>query len=387
VPIRVRPGSHDAPMSSDELFGAIYARGAVAAASGGRAWLAAMLDVEAALARACAEEGLIAPESAVVIAEACRVERFDLSAIAQATGESATPVVAVVDALREMVGARTAPDVHHGATSQDIIDTAAMLIARRALEPLLADTASAAASAAALARQHRDTRMAARTLLQRAHVSTFGLRAAGWFVGLDEAAARLREVDTTRLAVQMGGPAGTRGPAVGARVAVELGLVEPTLPWGAIRVRPAELASALGVLAGVLAKIARDVTLLAQSEVAELREGGGPARGASSSMAHKRNPVASVSVLACATRVPGLVATLLATMPQEHERAAGAWQAEWGTLSDLLTLVGSAASWGADLLGGLEVDVERMRENASGLAEGPNEAEALVDRALVARTL
>jgi 3-carboxy-cis,cis-muconate cycloisomerase len=280
------------------------------------------------------------------------------------------------------VGEQVAPHVHLGATSQDIIDTAAMLLSRRALEPLLADAASAIAAAGALAETHRASPMAARTLLQHAQLTTFGLRAAGWLVGLEEACARLREVASARLAVQMGGPSGTRAPQVAARVAAELALVEPTLPWGTVRVRSAELASALGVLAGVLAKIARDVALLAQSEVGELREGGAPGRGGSSAMAHKRNPVASVSVVACTTRVPGLVATMLAAMPQEHERAAGGWQAEWGTLSDLLTLVGSAAAWSADLLGNLEVDAERMRENASGLEGELDAVDSLIDRAL-----
>ena len=267
----------------------------------GRAWLAAMLDVEAALARACAAEGLIPEASARAIAEACRAERFDLAAIAAAAAESATPVIALVAALREAVGEEVAPHVHLGATSQDIVDTAAMLLAQRALEPLLADAGAAIAAAAGLARAHRDTLMAARTLLQQAEVTTFGLRAAGWMVGLDEAARRLRELGATRLAVQMGGPVGTRAPAVAGRVAAELGLADPVLPWGAIRVRPAELAAALGVLAGVCAKIARDVTLLSQTEVGELREGGGPGRGGSSAMPHKRNPVASVSILAAAT--------------------------------------------------------------------------------------
>jgi 3-carboxy-cis,cis-muconate cycloisomerase len=147
-------------------------------------------------------------------------------------------------------------------------------------------------------------------------------------------------------------------------------------------VRPAELACALGVLAGVFAKVARDVELFAQNEVAELREGGGPGRGGSSAMAHKRNPVASVAILACTTRVPGLVATMLAAMAQEHERAAGAWQAEWGTLSDLLTLVGSAAAWSADLLANLEVDVGRMQKNAAGLDGSLDGVGPLIDRAL-----
>jgi 3-carboxy-cis,cis-muconate cycloisomerase len=341
-----------------------------------------MLDVEAALANACAADGQIPAASASAIAQACRVDRFDLAAIAAATGESATPVIAIVAALREAVGERSAPHVHVGATSQDIIDTAAMLLAKRALEPLLADVGIAIAALTALAAAHRDTPMAARTLLQQAQLTTFGLRASGWLVGLDEARARLREVAATRLAVQMGGPVGTRGPAIATLVATELGLAEPTLPWDAIRVRPVELAAALGVLAGVLAKIARDVTLLAQNEVAEVRERADPRRGGSSALAHKRNPVASVSIIACATRVPGLVATMFAAMAQEHERAAGAWQAEWGTLSDLLTLVGSAASWAADLLDGLEVDTVRMSENAAALDGSLDDVAALIDRAL-----
>jgi 3-carboxy-cis,cis-muconate cycloisomerase len=369
-------------MGAEGLFDALYARGPVAASVAGRAWLGAMLEVEAALARACAAEGLIPAASARVIADACSAERFDLPTIAAAVGESATPVIALVAALREAVGKQAAPHVHLGATSQDVIDTAAMLLARRALELLLADVAAAGSAAAALAQTHRESPMAARTLLQQAQASTFGLRAAGWLVGLEEAAARLREVATTRLAVQMGGPAGTRGPAIAARVASELGLAEPTMPWDAIRVRPAELACALGVLSGVLAKIAGDVVLFAQTEVDELREGGGPGRGGSSSMLHKRNPVASVSVLACAVRVPGLVATMLAAMAQEHERAAGKWQAEWGTLSDLLTLVGSAAAWTVDLLANLEVDVERMREHAAGLEGDTGAVGTLIDRAL-----
>ncbi len=343
-----------------------------------------MLDVEAALARACAEEGLIARASAETIADACRVERFDLAAIAREAGESATPVIALVAALREAVGGELAAEVHLGATSQDIIDSAAMLVARRALEPLLADISESASAAAQLARTHRATVMAARTLLQQAQLTSFGLRAAGWLVGLDEAGARLREIADTRLAVQMGGPVGARAPAVAARVAEQLGLAQPTLPWGAIRVRPAELAAALGTLAGVFGKVAGDVVLFSQSEVGELREGGGAGRGGSSAMAHKRNPVASVSIIACTTRVPGLVSTMLAAMPQEHERAAGGWQAEWGTLSELLALVGSAAAWTADLLAHLEVDTDRMRENAAGLDGDLAAVDVLIDRALAA---
>jgi 3-carboxy-cis,cis-muconate cycloisomerase len=370
--------------STSDPFGGIYARGAVAAEVDGRAWLQAMLDVEAALARACAHAGLIPAGAAEAIAAACRAERFDLEQIARETADTATPVVPLVHALREAVP-DAAEHVHHGATSQDVLDTAAMLVAQRALRPLVEDAAAAADAAARLADAHRDTVAPGRTLLQQALPMAFGLKAAGWLTGIDEAIAGVAGVRDETLAVQMGGPVGARDPAVAAHVAAALGLAEPVLPWHTNRVRPVALAAALGALAGVLAKVAGDVALLAQDEVGEVREGGGPERGGSSAMAHKRNPVAAVSLTACAARVPGLVATMFATMAQEHERAAGAWQAEWGTLADLLRLTGSTAAWGRDLLEGLEVDAERMRTNAEGMAAHAGlGAGELIDRALVA---
>ena len=382
-------------MPSEGLFDGIYARGEVATQLDDQAWLQAMLDVEAALARACEYQGLVPAAAAEAIAAAFQAERYDPRAIGAVAAHHASPIVPLVLALRRQVGDEYAPYVHHGATSQDILDTAMMLVARRALEPLLADARVAAAAAAGLADRYRATPMAGRTLLAQALPTSFGLRAAGWLVGLDEARARLAGLRERELAVQMGGAVGSRPPAIGARVATELGLAEPTLPWHTIRVRVANLAVSLGVLAGVLTKVARDVTLLAQDEIAELREGGDPDRGASTAMPHKRNPVAAVSVLACARRVPGLVATILACMEQEHERAAGAWQAEWGTLTELLSLTGSATAWTRDLLQALEVDPERMRANLERLtASGVEEAAAperhlgaaseLIDRALAA---
>ena len=374
--------------SEPGLFDAIYARGPAAAQVSDAAWLQAMLDVEAALARACAAEGLTPVRDAEAIAAACVAERFDLARLGREAADSATPVVGLVTALRAAVPESARAHVHLGATSQDIADTALMLIARRALVGLLADARAAADAAAALADAHRATPMIGRTLLQQALPITFGLRAAGWLVGLDEGRRRLEAVDAAELAVQMGGPVGARGPAIAARVAAELALAEPVLPWQAIRVRPVALAAALGGFCGVLAKIARDVTLLAQQEVAECREGGGAQRGGSSAMAHKRNPVGAVSVLACTKRTPGLVATAMAAMEQEHERAAGAWQAEWGTYGELLTLTGSATAWTRELLEGLVVDPERMRANLAAAATGdapvPPDAAALVDRALEA---
>jgi 3-carboxy-cis,cis-muconate cycloisomerase len=351
------------------LFDGVLARGPVRVAVDDSAWLQAMLDVEAALARAQARVGLVPAGAAEQIAAACRADRFDPAELGAAAAASGNPVVPLVAALRAAVPAAAATHVHHGATSQDILDTAAMLVARRALAPLLADLTGAAEAAARLAAEHRGTLLAGRTLLQQALPVTFGLKAAGWLVGLDETAARLAEVRRTRLAVQFGGAAGTlaslgdAGPAVVAALAAELELAEPVLPWHTVRARPAELAAALGAAAGVAGKIARDVILLAQTEVGEVSEAGGGDRGGSSTLPHKRNPIAAISALACAERTPGLVADLLAAMTQEHERAAGGWHAEWLPLADLLRATGSAAAWLADCLQRLRVDPARMRAN------------------------
>lgn len=378
-------------MTSD-LFAGTYARGGAAPAVGADAWVEAMVQVEAALAVACVAEGLIPATAAAAIVAAVREGALDVDAIADEAGDHATVVIPLVAQLRARVGEEFANAVHVGATSQDIVDTAAMLVSRRASDAILADTRAAVSAAARLALAHRDTPLAGRTLLQQALPTSFGLVAAGWMVALAQTIAELERVRDQVLAVQMGGPVGNRAPAVAAHVAATLELSEPLLPWHTDRMRVAQLAAALGALAGAAGKIARDVTLLAQSEVGEVREGG-VGRGASSAMAHKRNPVAAVSVLACTRRTPGLVATLLAGMEQEHQRAAGAWQAEWGTLGDLLALTGSAAAWLADLLEHLEVDTQRMRANlellaragVSGAAEPERHlagAGELVDRAL-----
>ena len=345
-----------------------------------------MLDVEAALARACAAAGLIPAEAAEKIAAACEPERFDAALLGREAALSAQPAVPLASALREV-----SEWAHHGATSQDVMDSAAMLVAKRALVPVLDDAAAAAGACAELAERHAETPMMARTLLQAAQPTTFGLKAAGWMSGLDDARRELARVREEALAVQLGGAAGTqaaygeRAPQVVAALARELGLAEPVLPWHAQRERPARLAAALGVLAGTCGKIARDVALLAQTEVGEVRERPEEGRGGSSSMPHKQNPVAAVSAVACATRVPGLVATMVAAMEGEHERAAGAWQAEWETLSDLLRLTGAAAAWTRDMLDRLVVDANRMRANLAGARPENDAAAALVRRALAAR--
>jgi 3-carboxy-cis,cis-muconate cycloisomerase len=365
------------------LFGGVFARGPVAAQVDDRAMLRALLDAEAALARASAGAGVIPAAAAAAIAACCDDGRFDVDALGRAAAAAGNPVVPLVRAIAEQLPEDAAAHVHQGATSQDVLDTAATLVAHRALGPLLADLAGTAAAGAALAAAHRGTVLAGRTLLQQAVPVTFGLKAAGWLVGLDETRLRLAEVRRRVLAVQLGGAAGTlagfgdRGLQVLGRFAAELGLAEPTVPWHAVRARPAALAGALGAGAGVLGKVARDIALLAQNEVAEVREGGGAGRGGSSAMPHKRNPVAAVAVAACTARVPGLVATMLAAMPQEHERAAGGWHAEWEPQRELLRLVGSAASWCRELLEHLEVDPGRMRANLDA-AGGLPLAEAAV---------
>ena len=282
--------------------------------------------------------------------------------------------------LRELTDA----PVHHGATSQDAVDTAAMLVTKRALEPLLGDLRAAADAAARLAEAHRDTPIIGRTLLQHAQPTTFGLKAAGWMLSLDDAADHLHSV---RLPVQLGGPAGTLDGVgadpltIVAGLARQLHLDVPVLPWHTLRGRIGELAGALGVAAGVVGKAARDITLLAQTEVGEVREA---APGGSTSMPHKRNPVAAVAAVGCAQQAPALVATLLAAMVQEHERAAGAWHSEWRPLCDLLITTGSAASWLRTSLEGLEVDAARMLANL-GDARDTGAAALLVDRALEQR--
>jgi 3-carboxy-cis,cis-muconate cycloisomerase len=369
----VRPSSSTSEPFGGEpagrgLFDGILARGAVRGAVSDRSWLQAMLDVEAALARALAEAGLMPAEDAEAIARACRAEAFDIEALGRDAAESGNPVVPLVRALTAAVGHPAAGHVHRGATSQDVLDTAAMLVARRALGPLLVDLRASADAAAGLAEAHRGTLVPARTLLQHALPTTFGLKAAMWMAGLDAAADRLEEVRATRLAAQLGGAAGTLaslqadGPAVLAAMVKELGLAEPLLPWHTERSRIAELAGALGQAAGSVAKPARDVILLAQTEVAEVREGT-PRRGGSSTLPHKHNPIAAVTALACARRAPGLVATLLSAMAHEHERAAGGWHAEWLPLRDLLSTVGAASAWLRDCLEHLEVDAPRMRSN------------------------
>jgi 3-carboxy-cis,cis-muconate cycloisomerase len=376
-------------MATPSLFSGLFARGPAATAASDEAVLQAMVDVELALVRAQVRAGLAPVDAERDLASAGDAHDLNLAELGRSTSDKGTPVPALVSALRERIGdGAAAAALHRGATSQDIVDTAIMLVARRALEPLLSDLDQAAELCAGLAERHRASLQAGRTLLQHAVPLTFGLKAAEWLTALDGSWTDLARVRERDLAVQLGGAAGTlatlgdRGLAVMSALAEQLDLAEPELPWHTVRLRPARLATALGIALGAMGKIGRDTALLAQTEVDELAEGGGDGRGGSSTMPHKRNPVGAVAVIACAQRGPGLVATILSAMVQEEERAAGAWQAEWEPLLELLRLAGSAALATRELLANLEVHTDRMRANLDlthGLLMSESVAAALAE--------
>lgn len=376
-----------------ELFDPLFGRTAVVAATGDRAWLSALCEAEAALARACARAGLLPEATAQAVAAACDVvAESDPAVIGVDALAGGNPVLPLVALLRETVRPDARSAVHLGATSQDILDTAMMLLAQRATTIVLADLDACAAAAVMLARTHRDTVMAARTLLQQAMPTTFGALAVGWAAGLDRARRRLRSVRDA-LPAQLGGAAGTlagwhpAGPHVQALFAEQLGLAEPHTVWHAERGVVVELAGALGQVAAAVAKPAGDIVLLAQSEVGEVHE---QAPGGSSAMAHKQNPIAAVTARAGALQAPGLVATLHTCGAPELQRGAGAWHAEWPALTGLLRAVGGAAVRLRDSLTGLQVDVAAMRRNLAGLEGSVDTADVghaadLVDRYLERR--
>jgi 3-carboxy-cis,cis-muconate cycloisomerase len=279
--------------------------------------------------------------------------------------------------------------VHWGATSQDVIDTATMLVVRAATDVLLADLDRAIKGFATLAQAHRDTAMVARTWLQHALPMPFALKLAEYAAALNRSRTRLRRLRREGLALQFGGAAGTlaalgdRGLAVAEKLAVELELPLPDAPWHTHRDRIAEVASVLAILAGSCGKIARDVSLLMQTDVGEVFEPAGVGRGGSSTMPHKRNPVAAASALGAATMAPSLAATIFAAQVQEHERSAGPWHAEWPTLPTLLLVTSGALAATVDLAEGLEVDAHRMRQNldaTGGLIMAEAVALALAER-------
>jgi 3-carboxy-cis,cis-muconate cycloisomerase len=337
-----------------------------------RTCLQAMLSFEAALAKAESHAGVI-PKSAVqAISQQCKAPLFDLDALSRAAksaGNTAIPVVKALTALVAKNNAEAAGYVHWGATSQDVIDTGLILQLCGALTCIAADIDKLAHALAELATEHRSTVMVGRTWMQHASPTTFGAKVAGWLDAIDRHRARLRETQARCLVLQFGGAVGThaaldgKGDEVAKYLAQELKLPLAEIPWHSHRDRVAEIATTLGLLVGTLGKIASDISLLAQTEVAEVFEPAEKGRGGSSTMPHKRNPVACAAVLSAATRVPGLVGTMLAAMPQEHERGLGGWHAEWETLPEVVSLAGGAAHTMAALAPRLDVDPERMRQN------------------------
>ncbi|MEV0970688.1 3-carboxy-cis,cis-muconate cycloisomerase [Microtetraspora glauca] len=399
--------------SADEsgLLTPIWAGSAVAAATGDAAVLQAMLDAEAALTRAQAELGFVPDAAAEAVGEVADVRLYDVRDIAVRARSGGNPAIPLVADLTAAVARRSpeaAPYVHQGATSQDIVDTALMLVASRALPPIIADLGRADAALARLAAEHRDTVLAGRTLTQHAVPTTFGLKAAGWRALVLDAVDRLSRIGPP---AQLGGAAGTlaafqeyagsgsdegsggAGPALLREFAGQLGLAEPSLPWHVLRTPVADLGTALAFTACALGKMAADVLVLSRTEIGEVSEGTG---GGSSAMPHKSNPVRATLMAAAARQAPALAVVLLGSLVAEDERPPGAWHAEWPALRDLLRLAGGAAASAAELAEGLRVHPARMRANLDRtgglvLAErvaaaltpliGRSEARAAVERA------
>jgi 3-carboxy-cis,cis-muconate cycloisomerase len=359
-------------MSSDagaNLLGPLFGDAEVSVHLSDRARVQAMLQAEAALAAVEAELDVIPRQAVAAIQAAVQADRFDLGAIAAAAerdGNLALPLVRQLTQAVEAIDRDAARYVHWGATSQDIIDTGLVLQLQRAVPPIMQHLDRALAAAAAHARRHANTPMAGRTWLQQSTPITFGVKAAGWLDALSRQRKALADALEQTRVLQFGGASGTlaslgeRGAMVAERLASRLGLRAPAMPWHAYRDRLAYFACVLGVTCGTLGKIGRDVSLLAQTEVGEAAEGRS---GGSSAMPHKQNPVGASVAVAAAVRAPGLVATMLAAMPQEHERGVGGWQAEWTTLPDLVLLTAGASRAIATVMEGLEIDEMRMRAN------------------------
>jgi len=352
----------------DSLFGSA----AMSEVFSDSARLQRMLDFEAALAAAQAQSGLIPAAAAKVIASKCKADLLDLAALSSATALSVNPAIPLVKQLTALVArddAEAARFVHWGATSQDANDTGLVLQMRKAFDLLDADLARLSGALAGLAQKYRSTPMAGRTLMQQALPTTFGVKVAGWLDAVTRHRERLADTRRRVLVLQFGGAVGSlaalggKGLAVAATLANELNLGMPAMPWHTQRDRVAEVAATLALCVGTLGKIARDIALHMQTEIAEVFEPAGEGRGGSSTMPHKRNPVTAAVVLAAAVRVPALVSTMLSAMVQEDERGLGNWHSEWETLPEIFRLTGGALHQMAEVVPHLEVDTERMRQN------------------------
>ncbi len=372
-------------LTASSLLTPLISSAAMRAILDDRARLQRMLNVEVALARAEAAVGIIPASCVDDIAEAARADRYDIAALGKEGVDSGTVAVPLVKALTAEVAkkdSKSAGYVHWGATSQDIVDTALVLELRSAIDALNEDLNRAIDAFTALSGKHRRTVSVGRTLLQHAIPSSFGLKLAGYAAALARSRERLRRLRRESLVLQFGGATGTlaalgdRGIQVSERLAALLDLPLPDAPWHTHRDRLADIASAFAILAGTCGKIARDVALLMQTDVAEAFEPAADGRGGSSTMPHKRNPTAATMALSAAAMAPQLAATIFATAVQEHERALGGWQAEWPTFAALALVTSGALVAVVDIAQGLEVDADRMRANL-GTTRGLLMAEAV----------
>lgn len=370
---------------SNQLFDAYFTQPAMRAIFSDDGRVQGMLDFEAALARAEAKVGLFSPALVAPIEAACRAELYDYNSLAQAIVIAGNSAIPLVKALGKQVASRN-PEaeryVHLGATSQDVMDSGLVVQLRGAIELLEHDLACLADALAEQAERHADTPMAGRTWLQHATPVTLGMKLAGVLGAITRHRQRLAEIKPRLLCLQFGGASGSLAALgeqawpVSEALASELQLSLPDQPWHTQRDRLVEFASLLGMLAGSLGKLGRDLSLLMQTEAGEVFEPAAPGKGGSSTMPHKRNPVSAAVLIGAGTRAPGLVATMLAAMPQEHERSLGLWHAEWETLPELCCLVSGALQQALLVVPGLEVQAARMRSNLD-LTQGLVLAEAV----------
>ena len=370
---------------TNQLFDAYFTQPAMRAIFSDQGRLQGMLDFEAALARAEASAGLIPQEVVADIEAACRAQLFDVDELAIAIGNAGNSAIPLVKALGKKIAVANPTAeryVHMGATSQDVMDSGLVLQLRSAIELLERDLARLADALAEQATRHASTPLAGRTWLQQATPVTLGMKISGWLGAITRHRQRLVEVKPRLLCLQFGGASGSLAAlgdqafAVAGALAAELNLHLPDQPWHTQRDRLVEFASLLGMIAGSLGKVGRDISLLMQTEAGEVFEPAAPGKGGSSTMPHKRNPVGAAVMIGAATRAPGLVATMFSAMPQEHERSLGLWHAEWETLPELCCLVSGALQQALQVVPGLEVDAGRMLQNLE-LTKGLVLAEAV----------
>lgn len=374
------------------LFEALFYKAEVNALFSAEAYISAMLRFEAALAQAQAEEGMIPPVAAESISLCCTLDQIDIPSLIPAIGLAGNPNIPLVKQLTAAVkqlDPEASKYVHLGATSQDVIDTALMIQVKAALLLVQKDLEQLLTQLRHLAESHRHSIMAGRSFLQHARPITFGYKVATWMDGLIRSTQRIEQVLQHNLVLQFGGAVGTlagfgdKALPVARTLAQKLDLALPPISWHTQRDRLVEVASTLGILTGNLGKMAKDISLLMQTEVAEVFEPSGAGKGGSSTMPHKRNPVGCVAILAAAQRSPALIATLFQSLPQDHERATGLWHAEWLPLVELCKITAGALQQALLMTNGLEVDTQRMLQNlelTNGLIYAENLSLALAEK-------